>query len=189
MLLFYLSAIEREDDQKIFEEIYRRYEKNILRRVCKILQDEEDIKDAMQNTWLGVLNSMALFRNMDEASTQSYIMTIARNQSVSILRQKGRETELFVDADSLELVDDTDLFELCAAEGISRVKECIDMLSDAQKEVIVLYYLYNRSLKEIAKLFNISESVAESRWNHGRIRLIQLLRRKGIYDKEKHIGK
>ena len=186
MSLFYLSLTEKEVDKKSFEEIYHKYEKNILRRVGKILQDEEDIKDAMQNTWLGVLNSMDLFPDMDEKSIQSYIMTIARNQSVSILRRKGKESEIFVDMDSVELIDDTDLFELCSTEDISNVKACIDMLSNTQKEVIVLYYLYNRSLKEIAQLFNISESVAESRWNHGRLRLIQLLQRKGIYEKKEH---
>ena len=99
-----------------------------------------------------------------------------------------KEKELFEDTDDLEQIRDTDLFEACESEGISRVTECIDMLGDAQRDVIIMYYLYHRSLKEIARLFNISETVAESRWNHGRVRLMNLLKRRGVYVERENGG-
>ena len=108
-------------------------------------------------------------------------MSIARNQSISILRKKRKEKDLFSDIESVELIDDTDLFEICEMEGVSRVMECINMLSETQKDIIIMYYLYHCSLKEIAELFHISEVVAKSRWNHGRERLMKLLTRRGIY--------
>ena len=95
------------------------------------------------------------------------------------------DTEL---VESEKLVDDEDLFAVCEEEGISRVLECINMLSNSQREVIMMYYLHHRSIKEIAVLFNISESVAESRWNHGRERLKELLIRRGIYVKKNKNG-
>lgn len=186
MLVFYLSMLDEEVDKRNFERIYLKYHDDILRRTYNILRNDEDVKDAMQETWFSVLKSMSLFRDKDEGSIRAYIMSIARNQSISILRKKRKEADLFSDIESVELIDDADLFEICEIEGVSRVMECINMLSETQKDVIIMYYLYHRSIKEIAELFSISEVVAESRWNHGRERLTKLLTRRGVYVKKEN---
>lgn len=186
MLVFYLSMLDEDADRQNFERIYVKYHDDILRRTYRILKNNEDVKDVMQDTWLSVLKSMPLFRDKDEGAIKAYIMSIARNQSISILRKKRKEADLFSDIESVELIDDADLFEICEIEGVSRVMECINMLSETQKDIIIMYYLYHRSLKEIAELFNISEVVAKSRWNHGRERLTKLLTRRGIYVKKEN---
>ncbi len=181
MLMLYLSMLADKNDRQDFERIYHKYHDDILRRIYNILRNEEDAKDTMQETWIRVLKSLDVLRGKEEAVVKTYIMTIARNQSISLLRKKKKEKELFESAESLEQISDTDLFEACESEGITRVRECIELLGDAQRDVIILYYLYNRSLKEVAKLLDISEVVAESRWNHGRVRLMNLLKRRGVY--------
>ena len=186
MLVFYLSMLDEEVDKRNFEQIYLKYQEDILRRTYNILRNDEDVKDAMQEIWFSVLKSMLLFRDKDEGSIRAYIMSIARNQSISILRKRRKEVDLFSDIESMELIDDADLFEICEIEGVSRVMECINMLSETQKDIIIMYYLYHRTLKEIAKLFNISEVVAKSRWNHGRERLMKLLTERGIYVKKEN---
>ena len=188
MLMLYLSMLGAEDDKRDFERIYEKYREDIFRRVYNILRNEEDAKDTMQETWIRVMKSMNILRGKEEPIVRTYIMTIARNQSISVLRKRKKEKELFEDTDDLEQIRDTDLFEACESEGISRVTECIDMLGDAQRDVIIMYYLYHRSLKEIARLFNISETVAESRWNHGRVRLMNLLKRRGVYVERENGG-
>ena len=188
MLVLYLSMLENEIDKRDFERIYRAYHDDICRRVYYILRNEEDTKDIMQETWIRVLKSMDVFCGKDEPLTKAYIMTIARNQSLSLLRKRKKENELFEPWESLEPTDDTTLFEACESEGILRVKACMDMLGEAQRDVIIMYYLYHRSIKEIARLFGISEVVAESRWNHGRVRLMQLLERRGIYVRREKEG-
>lgn len=189
MLILYLSMLDSVNDKQDFERIYDKYHDDILRRIYQILRNREDAKDAMQETWIRVLKSMDVLRGKEEAVIRTYIMTIARNQSISILRKQKKEKELFEDTESLERISDTDLFEACESEGISRVTACIDMLGDAQRDVIIMYYLYHRSLKEIARLFGISETVAESRWNHGRVRLMNLLKRRGVYVERENRGK
>lgn len=184
MLIFSLSTFDKGHKKRTFEQIFCEYDRMLHRCISKFLSDEEDIQDAMQNTWLGIFKKMDLCGSMDEDELRSYIVTIAKNQAISIVRKKQKENELFIDTNVAELVDDRNLFELCEREEISKIIECINMLSDAQKEVITMYYLYHLSLKEIAKQFGISESVAESRWNHGRARLMQLLQRKEIYEKK-----
>ena len=191
MLPLYLSYPDEELDKQDFEKIYRKYHDDIYRRSYHMLRDVEDVNEAMQETWMGVLQKLPVLRGRDEVFVKSYVMSIARNQSIAVLRRKKKDSVVFSDTELVEsekLVDDEDLFAVCEEEGISRVLECINMLSNSQREVIMMYYLHHRSIKEIAALFNISESVAESRWNHGRERLKELLIRRGIYVKKNKNG-
>ena len=191
MLPLYLSYPDEELDKQDFEKIYRKYHDDIYRRSYHMLRDVEDVNEAMQETWMGVLQKLPVLRGRDEVFVKSYVMSIARNQSIAVLRRKKKDSVVLSDTELVEsekLVDDEDLFAVCEEEGISRVLECINMLSNSQREVIMMYYLHHRSIKEIAALFNISESVAESRWNHGRERLKELLIRRGIYVKKNKNG-
>ena len=191
MLPLYLSYPDEELDKQDFEKIYRKYHDDIYRRSYHMLRDVEDVNEAMQETWMGVLQKLPVLRGRDEVFVKSYVMSIARNQSIAVLRRKKKDSVVLSDTELVEsekLVDDEDLFAVCEEEGISRVLECINMLSNSQREVIMMYYLHHRSIKEIAALFNISESVAESRWNHGRERLRELLIRRGIYVKKNKNG-
>ena len=188
MLTVHLSVPDEEAEKQTFEQIYLQYHDDILRRTYRLLGNAEDTKDAMQETWLGVLKSMPLLCGKDRDFIRAYIMSIARNQSIAVLRKRKKDAALFCEAEVLEFVDDGDLFEACESEGISRVMECVNMLSDLQRDVIIMYYLYHRSLREIAELLCIPESVAESRWNHGRARLMTLLKRRGIYEKGQNDG-
>ena len=191
MLPLYLSYPDEELDKQDFEKIYRKYHDDIYRRSYHMLRNKEDVNEAMQETWMGVLQKLPVLRDRDEVFVKSYIMSIARNQSIAVLRRKKKDSVVLSDTELVEsekLVDDEDLFAVCEEEGISRVLECINMLSNSQREVIMMYYLHHRSIKEIAALFNISESVAESRWNHGRERLKELLIRRGVYVKKTKTG-
>lgn len=186
MLAFYLSTLDEKIDKMDFEQIYLNFHDDVLKRIQNILKNEEDIKDVVQLTWLTVLKNMSLFQNKDEQSIKAYIIAIARNQSISIIRKRRKEADLFhqIESETAEQISDEDFFDMCEAEGISRVVECINMLGYAQKEVIILYYLYHHSLKDIANILNISEVVAKSRWSHGRNRLMKLLIERGIYVKK-----
>lgn len=182
MLTLYFTLIDEKVDRVNFERIYNKYHDDILKRSYNILRNDADAKDALQETWISVLKNIDKIRDKDEGTVRAYIMTIAKNQSISILRKRKKEATLLSNIDSIELVDDSDLFALCEQEGVSRVLECINMLSEAQRDVILMYYLHHHSLKEIAKLFNVSEVVATSRWAHGRERLMKLLVRRGYYE-------
>ena len=73
MLVFYLSMLDEEVDKRNFERIYLKYHDDILRRTYNILRNDEDVKDAMQETWFSVLKSMSLFRDKDEGSIRSFV--------------------------------------------------------------------------------------------------------------------
>ena len=182
MLGLYLSMIDERNDQFSFEEIYQKFHKDILRRVGGILHKQEDRKDAMQETWLSVLKNIKKLQGKDELSIKAYIMRIARNQAITILRKKRKEELMLESVDFLELADDTALFDICESEGVSNVLRCIKMLSEAQRDVLIMYYFHHHTLKEIAALMGISETAVASRWTRGRAKLMELLLKEGYHE-------
>lgn len=54
MLFCCLSIIEDENDRSHFEKLYKKYEKDVSRRIHRLLGNHEDAEDAMQNTWLAI---------------------------------------------------------------------------------------------------------------------------------------
>ncbi len=180
MLVFYLSMIDEEVDRLNFERIYHKYHDDIFRRTLSILKNQEDAEDAMQETWLGVSKCIAKLRDKDDDSIRAYIMRIARNRSVSILRTKRKEEILMCDIDLPEMADERELFNLCDERDVSEILACMEQLGNTYSDVLKFYYYYQHSLKEISKLFNVSEDTAWTRLRRGRRMLIELLKRRGL---------
>ena len=119
MLAFYLSTLDEKIDKMDFEQIYLKFHDDVLKRIQNILKNEEDIKDVVQLTWLTVLKNMSLFQNKDEQSIKAYIIAIARNQSISIIRKRRKEADLFyqIESETAEQISDEDFFDTPCPTG------------------------------------------------------------------------
>jgi DNA-directed RNA polymerase specialized sigma24 family protein len=65
MLPLYLSYPDEELDKQDFEKIYRKYHDDIYRRSYHMLRNKEDVNEAMQETWMGVLQKLPVLRGRD----------------------------------------------------------------------------------------------------------------------------
>ncbi len=175
MLMLYLTMLDEDSDRSNFEYLYRLYDFDIKKRIQGILSNEKDTEDALQETWMQIFKHIRKFRHKSDMAARAYIMRVARNQAISVLRAKQKECAAECDIEEVGDLDDTPLFHLCEQEGVETVLSAIKELSEAQRDVLILYYLHQHSLKEIAALLHISEVAAASRWTRGRQNLIRLL--------------
>lgn len=176
MFVLYLAMLDEEVDKRNFERIYRKYHLDIYKRIYTITKNETDAKDALQDTWIKFIDNIENFRDKDDDSIKAYIMRIARNQSISILRAKQKEAKILFDINDVEIVDDEELFSACESNGVSVVLDCFKKLTEAQRDVLNLYYFHHYSLKEISKLINVSEVTVTGRWARGRAKLMEMLK-------------
>lgn len=176
MLVLCLAMLDEEIDKRNFEQIYRKYHLDIYKRIYHIMQNEADSKDAMQETWIKIVDHIEKFRDKDDDSIKAYIMRIARNQAISILRAKQKEAKILCNIHDIEIVDDEELFSACESNGVSVVLDCFKKLTEAQRDILNLYYFHHYSLNEISKLINVSEVTVTGRWARGREKLIKMLK-------------
>lgn len=173
----FLSMIDGEHDQMLFEQLYRKYEKDVFRRICRFLKNREDAEDAMQNTWLVITKNIGFYRGLSDASIRAYILRIARNQAVSLYRRKRREEDMSCDVELTDISDDGALIRACEENEIDTIVRCIDALDEKYSDVLNLFYLHHHSAGEIARLLGLNEHTVRSRIARGKEKLTALLRR------------
>ena len=180
MLLIYLSMIEDEDTRVHFERIYRKYYDGVYRRIYKIVKNKQDAEDVSQETWLKAVKHFDRLKGKRETTVIAYIMRIARNESISLLRSRNKVTEMQTDDDLSEVADENDFFCKLESHSEDYIVDCIKSLDAIYSDVLVYYYLYHYSVDAIAELLEISEDATRKRISRGRAQLAVLLNKEGI---------
>jgi hypothetical protein len=85
-------------DLSAFEELMNRHSRRVYRTLVGILGDPDEARDAMQDTFLKVFQHLGTFQRRSKFST--WLVTIAGNTGIQILREKRRFESLEWDADS-----------------------------------------------------------------------------------------
>lgn len=148
---------------KIFEDLYDKTYKNVLKYVVCNCSNVEDIKDIIQNIYMEVLKKIqkeVVFNNEN-----AYIMGIAKNKVNEYYRHKYKVkiVSLFANKNDEEFnIDIPDSFDL---ELDYIKKEDINFIWDflKKKKIIIfkvfyLYYYEDLSIENISKALNISQS-------------------------------
>ena len=160
-----------------FDLLYRNYHSSVLQVARKIMTNEQDAEDAVQEIFTRVLSRIGQFRY--EASFSSWLRVLATNVCRDMLRKKNRHP-----IESLEyLCADGDTKITPAASSISQEEELImkELLEDLQEKIsrlkkqhqklIILRYIDGLSYKRIAELVGCSQAQVKSRLHQARKKL------------------
>lgn len=179
----------RDGQWEAFEELVSRFEPRVFGLTRRILQQRQDAEDATQQTFLSVMEHMRRFR--EEASVSTWILRIATNHALKILRKKrGLKTvPLETQADSsgdeaglrrpdfiAEWRDDpADFAE--RGEVMHLLREALEELDEKYRVVFVLRDIEEFSTRETAELLELSESNVKVRLLRARLQLRERLTR------------
>lgn len=165
-------------DSAALRALYMAHNVRIYRFVLRLARNETLAEDVVSETFLKVWQKAASFEGQARVST--WLLTIARNEAISVLRKK---TEAPLDDQAAaEQEDESDTQEIATAKkdkgAVMRI--CIDKLSPAHREIIDLVYYQDRSVAEIAEILDIPENTVKTRVFHARKQLSEHFRRQGI---------
>jgi RNA polymerase sigma-70 factor, ECF subfamily len=158
------AVVDRKADA--LECIYNRYGSLLRTVILNVIRDESEVEDVLQDVLLQVWELGTRY-NPNEKGLRGLLVTLARRRSLDRLRRRAayrRATEtLKTDTDnpltyetvSTNQVEVNDLSEL--------LKRAIQILPEAQKEVIDLAFLKGMSQREIAAKRQISLGTVKTR--------------------------
>jgi RNA polymerase sigma factor (sigma-70 family) len=118
-----------------------------------MVKNRENAKDITQDSFLKVLENLTAFRNESKFSTWLY--KIVYNQSLQFI-QKTNSTN-FSDIDSVNAND----FSYDYSNGEDKYLELyqiIDQLEDNERNIVKLFYLARKSIKDINSITGLSIS-------------------------------
>lgn len=165
-------------DSAALRALYMSHNVRIYRFVLHLARNETLAEDVVSETFMKVWRKASSFEGNSRVST--WLLTIARNEAISVLRRK---TEAPLDEKAAaEQEDESDTQEVVTAkkDKSAIMRACIDKLSDAHREIIDLVYYQDRSVAEIAHILDIPENTVKTRMFHARKQLSEHFRRAGI---------
>lgn len=173
-----------------FESLVRHFEGMVYSFALQSLRRREDAEDATQEVFLKLWRTLGTWR--DEASVKTYIMRIARNTVIDMIRRRNsRPTDSLTveddDGEESQLdIADTDTTSNPAAdyarcEQIEEVRRAIDELPPDHREIIILRDINGLSYAEIAEATGLDPGTVRSRLSRARNNLKEILKTRNFF--------
>lgn len=177
MLIFHLSLIDTDDKKSKFELIYNKYHKLIFYIANQILCDELLVEDAVQDSFIKIIENLDKIQDINCNATKSFIVIIVRNHSINLYNNSKKklcvplwevEHMLFKDV----ILEGTSYNNL---EKLGVLGSAITQLPIIYRNVITLKFIHEFTNKEIALSLNINESTIRKRIERAKKKIQALL--------------
>jgi RNA polymerase sigma-70 factor, ECF subfamily len=170
----------RSGHQGAYEELVRKFGGRLLATARRYLRSEADACDAVQDAFLCALKSIDTFHGDSQLST--WLHRIVVNCALMHLRARRRHTKTDkVDIDELQPRFDTNgnwikhgllsapaHLSVEASETRAIVRQCIDLLSDHYRTILMLRDIDGRDTEEVANLLNLASGTVRVRLHRAR---------------------
>lgn len=146
----HLVARAQQGDLPAFEELVRKYQREIYHLACRLVNDGEEARDMAQQTFLQAYVHIRDFRQQSQFRT--WLFRIAINQCYNFLKSRKKFGDL-VDSQELSLAgeDKNPQEGLLAAEERRRLYAALDRLPAKQRAVLTLKLEQGLSYQEISR--------------------------------------
>lgn len=146
----HLVARAQQGDLPAFEELVRKYQREIYHLACRLVNDAEEARDMAQQTFLQAYVHIRDFRQQSQFRT--WLFRIAINQCYNFLKRRKKFGDP-VDSQELSLAgeDKNPQEGLLAAEERRRLYAALDRLPAKQRAVLTLKLEQGLSYQEISR--------------------------------------
>ena len=100
MLTILLAMLEDEEDQRKFLKLHTAYEQKLYRIALKILRSHELAEDAVQQSWVQVIQHFEKVKQVPWGAVDGYLVVIVKNVSMTMLRKENHTDPLPGDWDA-----------------------------------------------------------------------------------------
>jgi len=181
-----LVHLARQGDFSAFESLVSKYERRLYGLAMRIVRHRQDAEEVVQQTFLSVIEHLEGFR--EQSSFQTWLMRIAANHALALLRKRGRRAAVeFQENRSDDGYEDLPHPQYIAkwretpAEVAQRretaqlLREALDELDEKYRLVFVLRDVEGLSTSETAEALGITESNVKVRLLRARLMLRERL--------------
>lgn len=166
-------------DPDSISRLFKTWNPRLVRYAMKIVGEYESAVDAVQDSWLAILNG--LNKVDDPAKFRSWAFRIVHNKSFDAIRRKVKRKNAIKEVSKrLPISDDPE--QDASSESIDdasqRLRHAIKQLKSNDQMILGLYYEEDLSIKEIEVVTGATKSSIKSRLDRLRKKLKFILERK-----------
>ncbi|MBV6647805.1 MAG: RNA polymerase sigma factor [Cyclobacteriaceae bacterium] len=141
---------------------------NIALRITDNVQDAEDI---VQESFLKALKNLTRFR--EESKFSSWLYKIVYNEAIAYIKKQKRATD-FLDAPFSEPIHEKENDSY--SDNYQKLFKAIDQLSITERNIIELFYLGDKSIKDIQNIVGKNPSNIKVILHRARLKMQKILK-------------
>jgi RNA polymerase sigma-70 factor (ECF subfamily) len=175
-----LTRAIHHGDRDALNELFRRYRSVAYRVAYRLLGNEADALDAVQEAFVKALTHLDGFQG--RSSFKTWLLRVVGNAALDLGRQRSRREAIRLDGLSAQTREEMEpmVFEdagrdLERADMRRILQQALDQLPVAQRQTFVLHAEAGLSYREVASVLDISIGTVMSRLYYTRQRLRALL--------------
>jgi RNA polymerase sigma-70 factor (ECF subfamily) len=154
------QLLSQRHKDRAFEVLLQRYQTKVFRLVFSIVGNPSRAEEVTQDAFLKIWRALPGYDG--RASLSTWVYTIARNTSISHLRAESYRK-------AIPLEEAPEPF----AEGepvLTRIEteRLLANLPEEQREIVVLFYLQERSIDDVAAMLDLPEGTVKSHLHRAR---------------------
>ena len=179
----------RNGNEAAFNLLVDRYQSKVFTTIFLIVKDQDVAEDLLQDVFVKVLHTFNSDKYNEEGKFQPWVMRIAHNMAIDHFRKAKRYPTILLEDgsnlfNSLSFAEDSSEEQRIKEETLVWVRNLIDELPEAQREVVIMRHYLDMSFQEIAEQTGVSINTALGRMryalNHIRKKMKQV---NSAYDK------
>lgn len=153
--------------RKKLQYLYENYRDYVYWISYNVVHDVDDAEDIVQNSFLKVGRMLDYFETEQEDKIKMLLSAITKNTAIDYYRKKQKhiEREGSSDPDILDEILDAKQLEDIVIDNYNyeHLMKKIEKLPEKYKEMLVMHYLFDLPVKEIAVQMSLSENNAYTR--------------------------
>ncbi len=162
------------DDMEALGELYDQTERVMYAYTLSLVKDHDDTLDIIQDTYLKIKSAAHLYKPMGKPL--AWMFTIAKNLYLEKLRKEKR----MVNMKDEHIENSMDLAFVTEPEDKMVLETALEVISDEEREIVMMYAVGGMKHKEIAKNLELPLSTELSKYHRALKKLKVHLERRGF---------
>lgn len=160
-----IMAIENSDDRDFMMRLYDEYYRIMCAQAYEVLQEHQYVEDVIGDACLALIDKIEILTQMERPVLRAYVVSTVRNTAKNHRKRLSRQRERTLDdpdpvfdnmADEKAEINSS----LLLNEEVTKVKEAILRLPEAERKVMQMKFYDNLSNVEIGLILGVkAESV------------------------------
>lgn len=175
----------KNGSESAFVQLVNRHKSKIYTTIFLIVKDRYVAEDLLQETFVKVVDIIKQGRYNEEGKFSPWVQRIAHNMAIDYFRKEKRNPSIVI-GDGTSIWD-TLIFEDSSAESThikkdtkDHLRQLINHLPEAQREVLVLRHFVGMSFQEIAAETGVSINTALGRMRYALLNLRKSMKQNNI---------
>ena len=152
----YIRSGDRKSAAAEYAVLVKRYSPQVFGFISKMTDNQDDIKDLAQNTFIKAWRSLDRFRL--ESTLYTWLFRIATNEALTFVRRSNKSVALFINDDDMKITLPANDMESSETgdEIAEKLQSAVERLPEKQKIVFKMKYYKEMKYDDMAGILKTS---------------------------------